>query len=298
MAVPALIIAFSIFVSSRNIISEQMRELAQKNLQSTRLIIQYRLFLAAEMTTLIYTNPAILGILTSPVSDDPAENLIRSRTMDRALNSYVMSNYFSADVFPILPRLYLKNRPELVTHSPYSQIYDLNQVEREYWYHSGTADINLFITIDTQNRRLILGRKLYDIGNVDLPVYTALLTMEMSTSYFNGLLKNQNALPGSRTCVLNEHGTLILSSDPVSPAENYFLQTLDRKRPASSTAAIEKERAIIVIEELPDPGWTLVNISYLGNINLHEQVFTFSVIVILVLCFCIAVSMEIGRAHV
>jgi two-component system sensor histidine kinase YesM len=283
--VPSAIIITSVFMSSRRVILEQMAELAQKNLQSARFAAQQRLLFAGELTSLIYSNPAIQKVLNSSPSPHIADNIVNVMSLDHALDSYIRSDYFSINSIPLDIRLYLKDRPELVNYSISSRILDIASVENEFWYRE-TSSQNIIYTVDLNKGKVITARKLYDLRNIDIPVYAALLTVEINVSRFNGLLETYKSFPGSRIYVMNEHGAVILTSDPVSSEDYLMLQfddTEDRK-----TAAYKKH-SIIATDSVPGAGWSMVSVTPKGAINHGERVFT--LIVVCILIFSVIVSL-------
>lgn len=290
--VPAAIITITVFTSSRSIILDQMRELVQKNLHSSRLAIQQRLLFAGELTSLIYAHPAIRDVLSSNPSAHSADNLVNLIYLDHALDSYIRSIYFSINSISINTRLYLRNRSELLNDSISSRVMDHVLVENEYWYKEA-GERTMIYTVNLNDDKVIAARKLYDLRNIDLPVYAALLTIEISAKYFNELLNTYKSFPGSRVYILNEHGAVILGSDPVCSQDYPLLQREEIKSGAAITKTPGGEAAIIAAEAMPDTGWTIMSITYLSAINLPERVFTLIVIGILTVSVIVSLAMAI-----
>jgi two-component system sensor histidine kinase YesM len=292
MSIPTVMITSAVFISSRSIIAEQMLELTAKNFHSVKLAIQNRLFYMAELGAFAYTDPDILSVLASDVSDDMAENIIKTHTLERAIKGYV--RFFSPainqdlDYFPVTSKLYLKDRPELVPNNIYSPIFDLCSLESEYWYHD-MPDRSRIIFVDTNIQRLIILRKIYDLRNVDAPRFTALFALETPVFYFNNFLRSANAIKDARTFILNEYGTIVLSSDGISTEENELILKIEHDGDSFSKQKINKRESVVISEKLSGFGWTLVSINYTDSINLHERVFTAVVILILLLCYAISV---------
>jgi two-component system sensor histidine kinase YesM len=307
MFIPTAIITTAVFIVSRKIIEEQMVELAGANIMAVQAAMEQHLFFAVEMTTLVYTNPVIQGILSSGPSDNAVENIINTRLLDEALNSHVMSGYFSQAKFPIYPLIYLNKRPELISRSLYSRVRDIAEVEGQYWYQQ-MQNRNLMYTVNISERKLIVARKLFDLSNVDVPKYSALFTLEISTHYFNELLFSFKSFYDSNIYILNEYNTTVLGSDQVTTGDNHLIQSMEFEnlaldglarniaRPVSSIQKAGKERAIVTAYKLRNINWTALSVTYLNDIDLPERVFSFSVLAILVVCIAMALVMALRFA--
>jgi two-component system sensor histidine kinase YesM len=287
MLIPTTIMTTVVLVVSRNIIEEQMIELAKKNLLAAQAAIEQHLFFVGEMTTLAYTNPTIQNILSSKPSDNTVENIINSRLLDEALNGHVMSNYFSQNSFPIYPRIYLINRPELSSRNPYSRVHDISQLEEQYWYQQ-MENRNLMYTAIISDRKLIVARKLFDLRNIDVPKYSALLTLEINIQYFNDLLHSYKSSYNSSIYIINEYDTIVLGSDNIATMENKLIQSMDHNKPLHGISKIGKNRAIITADKLRYINWIALSITYLNGIDLPERVFSVTVLAILLACILMA----------
>lgn len=307
MFIPAIIITVAVFVISRNVIEGQMVELAGANIMAVQAAMEQHLFFAAEVTTLVYTSPAIQDILSSKVSSNAVDNIIKARLLDEALNSHVMSSYFSQTRFSIYPFIYLNNRPELISHSPYRKIRDISEVKDQYWYQQ-MQNRNLMYTVNVSERKMIVARKLFDLSNVDVPKYSALFTLEINTQYFNELLFSFKSFYNSSIYILNEYNTTVLGSDQISTGDNRLIQFMEfdilgldgfvqgNARPLSSIQKVGKKRAIVTAYKLRN-NWTALSITYLNEINLPGQVFSATVLAILIVCTGIALLMALRFAN-
>ncbi|MDR2748201.1 MAG: sensor histidine kinase [Treponema sp.] len=308
MFIPTTVITAVVFVVSRKIIEEQMVELAGANIMAVQAAMEQHLFFAAEVTTLVYTNSTVQDILSSGSSGNIVENIINARLLDEALNSHVMSGYFSQARFPIYPFIYLNNRPELISHSLYRKVRDIREVEDQYWYRQ-MQNRNLMYTVNISERKLIVARKLFDLSNVDVPKYSALFTLEINTQYFNELLFTFKSFYNSSIYILNEYNTIVLGSDQISTGDNILIQSMefggpelsdlvpDSAKPASSMRKVGKDRAIVTAYKLRNINWTALSITYLNEINLPGRVFSTAVLIILVVCIIIALLMALWFAN-
>jgi two-component system sensor histidine kinase YesM len=300
MFIPTTIITTAVFVIARNIIEEQMVELAGANIMAVQAAMEQHLIFAAEVTTLVYTNPTVQSILSSGPSGNAVENIINARLLDEALNSHVMSGYFSQTRFPVYPLIYLNNRPELSSRSLYKRIRDITEVEDQYWYRQ-MFNRNLMYTVNINERKLIVARKLFDLSNVDIPKYSALFTLEISAQYFNELLSSFKSFYNSSIYILNEYNTTVLGSDQISTGDNRLIQYMEFDDPApddfsrgkalSNIQKFGKNRAIVTAYKLRNINWTAVSITYLNDIGLPGKVFSATVLAILAVCIIIALLM-------
>jgi two-component system sensor histidine kinase YesM len=307
MFIPTIIITAAVFIVSHKIIEDQMVELAKANIMGVQAAMAQHLFFVTEVTTLVYTNQTVQGILGSRPSDSMVENIITAQLLDDALNSHVMFGYFSQTRFPVYPFIYLANRPELIFHNLYGKIRDIKEVEDQYWYQQMLGR-NLMYTVNTSERKLIVARKLFDLSNVDIPKYSALFTLEINTQYFNELLFSFGSFYNSSIYILNEYNTIVLGSDQISSGNNWLIQSMEFDDLASSglvqgnTEALSgikrvgKERAIVTAYKLQNINWTALSITYLNDIGLPSRVFSLTIIVILMLCLVIALLMALRFA--
>jgi two-component system sensor histidine kinase YesM len=305
MFIPTTIITGVVFIVSRNIIEEQMVELARANITAVQTAIEQDLFFAVEVTTLVYTNPTVQGILSSGPSANAVENIISARLLDEALNSHVMSGYFSQTRFPLYPLIYLNKRPELISHSLYSRVRDITEVEGQYWYQQ-MQDRNLIYTVNINERKLIVARKLFDLSNVDVPRYSALFTLEINTRYFNEMLSSFKSFYNSSIYILNEYNATVLGSDWISTGDNRLIQFMEfdrlaldglvQGRPLSVIQKVGKERAIVTAYKLRDINWTALSITYLNEIDLPGRVFSAAVLAVLAACIVMALLMALRFA--
>jgi two-component system sensor histidine kinase YesM len=307
MFIPTAIITAAVFVASRKIIEEQMVELAGANIMAVQAAMEQHLFFAVEVTTLVYTNPTIQGILSSGPSGNAVENIINARLLDESLNSHVMSGYFSQARFPIYPLIYLNNRPELISRGLYTRVRDIAEVEDLYWYQQ-MQDRNLIYTINISERKLIVARKLFDLSNVDVPRYSALFTLEINTQYFNEMLFSFKSFYNSSIYILNEYNAVVLGSDQISTGDNRLIQFMEFDNPAlgglaqvgpgllSGIRKVGKERAIVTAYKLRNINWTALSITYLNEIDLPERVFSLTVLAVLAACIVMALLMALRFA--
>jgi two-component system sensor histidine kinase YesM len=287
--IPTFIIAMVIFVGSRNIINEQLNELTEKNLQSIKQVIQQRLDFMGEMAILISTNPLIRDVLSSDRSNDIATNVSRMVTMDRALDSYFLSNTFSANSLPMVPRIYLINRPELLQYNISTCMYDISELRDAGWYQK-MYNVYMHFSFDYDEQKVKIARKLYDLRNVDIPQYAALLTITIDSAYFNNLLHSYKSFPGSRIYILDENNRLILSSDPADSDELRFLDSFTAGGSAPFRHNIMNKSVIIASELLSGLNWRLIHVTDLDSINSDENILTRIVIGVLVVSTLISVS--------
>jgi two-component system sensor histidine kinase YesM len=168
-------------------------------------------------------------------------------------------------------------------------------VENQYWYQE-MRDRNLLYTVIVNERKMIVARKLFDLGNVDVPKYSALFTLEIGSQYFSRLLDSYKSFYNSSIYILNDHNVIVLGDNQVSTPENQVIQTIDFNTPISGIQKVGGVRAIVTADKLRDLNWTVLSITYLNEINLPERVFSFAVLAILLACIVITLVVALRFA--
>ena len=283
IAVPTVLVTGVVFIGSQRIITDQMDELAEKNLHVASLVLQQRLIYINELSTLISMNPLIREVLSSDATDNFSQNISEILQLDRALDSYYISNTYSPHSFPIVPSIYLVNKPAYRGFAVSSHIRDVQEIADTPWYLD-MAHKSISTIVDAPRGKLIVARKLFDLRNVDISSYAALLTIEMDISDFNNLLHTYKSFPSSRIYVLDEHSNIVMRSNALSEQEanlffeGTFVGTETRR------VTLNHMRAIVSFEPMGTPNWHIVSLTYLNEIDAQQRRLTEIVVTVVTIC--------------
>ncbi|BBI36595.1 cache domain-containing sensor histidine kinase [Cohnella abietis] len=285
--IPSVIITIVVYIGSTNIINKKMNELIEKNLDSARLNVQERLEFAYELTTLISFNPMIQEVLGESPSDDLSDNVTQIIKVDRALDSYYLSNYYVTSHSAIVPKLYFINRPEYHKYDISSKVQDISQVEHEPWYHNiGTKNMAVYASPDQDH--VILSRRMFSLKNADRYDYAALLTIELEKASFIDVLSNYRPSKESKICIMDPNNQILMSSDTVTKAEVSLLQSLQKGADTAQIMDLNKGKAIVTVKTLDNIDWKIVNITNLSEVNSDQTQLTRNVVLLLLLCMTTA----------
>ncbi|OPH46674.1 hypothetical protein BC351_14405 [Paenibacillus ferrarius] len=285
--VPSVIITVIVYMGSTGIINKKMNELIEKNLDSARLIVQERLEFINEMTTLISLNPMIQEVVGESPTQDLSDNVKQIIKLDRALDSYYLSNYYASPISAIVPTIYLINRPEYQKYDISSKVQDISKVENEPWYVNSKSK-NFVIEARPDHDHIIVARRIFSLKNADKYEYAALVKIELENKSINSVLSNYKPSPESKLYILDPNNQIILSSDPLSKVEESFIQKLNLNYGQSQIMDSDGGKVLVTSKMMDNIDWRILNITNLREINSDQIRLTRIVVVILVICMTTA----------
>lgn len=285
--VPSVIITVIVYLGSTGIINKKMSELIEKNLDSARLIVQERLAFINEMTTLISLNPMIQEVVGESPTQDLSDNVKQIIKLDRALDSYYLSNYYASPISAIVPTIYLVNRPEYQKYDISSKVQDITKIENEPWYVSSQSK-NFVIEARPDQDHIIVARRIFSLKNADKYEYAALVKIELENKSINSVLSNYKPSPESKICILDPNNQIILSSDSLSEVEKSFIQKLNVNAGHSQIMDSDGGKVLVTSKMMDNIDWRIVNVTNLSEINSDQIRLTRIVVVILVICMTTA----------
>lgn len=285
--VPSVIITIIVYMGSTGIINKKMNEIIEKNLDSARLIVQERLEFINEMTTLISLNPMIQEVLGESPTQDLSSNITQIIKLDRALDSYYLSNYYASPISAIVPTIYLSNRPEYQKYDISSKVQDISKIQNEIWYINSKS-VNFVIDARPGQDHIIVARRIFSLKNADKYEYAALIKIELENKTINGVLSNYKPSKESKICILDRNNQVILSSDSISKEENNLFQTLDLNASHSQIIDSDGGKVIVSSKIMDNIDWRIVNITNIREINSDQIRLTRIVILILIICMATA----------
>lgn len=285
--VPSVIITVIVYMGSTGIINKKMSELIEKNLDSARLIVQERLEFINEMTTLISLNPMIQEVLGESPTQDLSENIRQIIKLDRALDSYYLSNYYASPISAIVPTIYLINRPEYQKYDISSKVQDISAIEDEPWYVNSKSK-NFVIDALPGQDHMIVARRIFSLKNADQYEYAALVKIELENKSINSVLASYKPSAESKICILDSDNQIIFSSDALTKAENGFIQTLGLEAGSSQIRGLEGEKVLVSSKMMDNIDWRIIDLTNLSEINSDQIRLTRIVVLILSVCMTMA----------
>ncbi|MFC0333342.1 sensor histidine kinase [Paenibacillus sepulcri] len=285
--IPSVIITVVVYMGSTKIINKKMNELVEKNLNSARLIVQERLEFIDELTTLISLNPMVQEVLSESPTNNMVDNVTQIIKLDRALDSYYLSNYYASPNSSIVPTIYLINRPEYKKYDISNKVQEISAIENAPWYRTmGSKNMN--IDAQSGNGPVIIAKRLYSLRSADKYDYAALLTVELEKSGINSMLSTFKPSKGSRICILDQDNQVIMSSDSMTGQEEELIQSLHTSAGKFQQVDLDGEPVIISSEKLDKVEWKIVNMTHLNEINSDQNRLTRIVSFVLMSCMSAA----------
>lgn len=280
--IPSVIITVIVYMGSTGIINKKMSELIEKNLDSARLIVQERLEFINEMTTLISLNPMIQEVVGESPTKDLSDNVKQIIKLDRALDSYYLSNYYASPISAIVPTIYLVNRPEYQKYDISSKVQDISNIEKEPWYVNSESK-NFVIDARPDQDHIVVARRIFSLKNADKYEYAALVKIELENKSINSVLSNYKPSPESKICILDHDNKIILSSDMLTKKEKEFIQSIQWSANHSQIMDSEGGEVIVASKMLDNIDWRILNITNLREINSDQIRLTRIVVLILII---------------
>lgn len=286
--VPSILVTTIMYSGSIRIFDRKMDELVEKNLNSVCLLVQQRLAFIDEMTTLISMNPLIQEVLSAAPTEDTESIITQIITLDHALDSYYISNYYASTSSPIVPVIYLIDKPSFQRFHISDRIQDISTLQQETWYPNA-AEQNTAIIADRQTDSIIITRKLYDLQTVETARYAALLTVSLEYSFFTQLLDTYRPTPNSKTIICDSNQNILSSSSNLTDSEISFVKQ-NSLTAYSSPEHITLDGAPVVIatEPLQNADWTIMIITALDDINSSQNLLTWIVAILIIFSMGIA----------
>ena len=279
--IPAMLITSVIYAGSMHIINQKMDELVEKNLDSARLLLQQRIAFIDELTTLISINPLIQDVLNEPATDNLSSNVEQIIQLDHALDSYYISNYYASTSSPIIPTLYMIDRPGYQRYHISDKIRDISELDSVSWYAQAKLSETAVVT-DFDDASVIITRKLYDLKNVNSSRYAALLTVSLDQSFFKQLLRTYKPTENSLLVLCDEDSDIISSSQELTEKEMaFFQQSFSDLSGTAFHTTYNGVSAVAAARPLSNAGWTIYTVTDLKDINSSQNSLTKIVALIL-----------------
>lgn len=285
---PSILITTIMYSGSVRIFDKKMDELVEKNLSSVRMLVQQRLAFIDELTTLISMNPLIQEVLSAPPTEDTNAIVTQIITLDHALDSYYISNYYASTSSPIVPVIHMIDRPAFQKFDISDKVRDISALDAASWYPEASSK-NTAIVADSQTDSIVITRKLYDLQTVETARYAAFLTVSLEHSFFAQLLETYKPTPGSKTLIYDSGQNLLSSSGDLSASESAWLkQEFTSLSSAPTRLKLDGRPVVIAAEPLQNADWTIVVITDLNDINSSQNMLTWIVVFLIFLSMGIA----------
>ena len=292
--IPSAIIASIVYIRSTEIITNKMNSLIEKNLDSARIVIQERFEFINELTTLISINPQIQDVLADGPTENLQKNVTDIITLDRALDSYYLSNYYVLSNSSVIPTIYVLNRPQFQKYDLSSKVMDISKVETTKWF-GFLQNKNMVVYAPEGDDPVIVARKLYNLKNIDSVDYEALLTISIDKKSLNSILSNYKISSGTSLYIFDDSDRMILGSDLISQDTTKIIDGLvsDKNFHASEQPSTRWENAgsgdrIVSYSRLDNLNWTILSVTPASEINADQKNLNRIVIILLSVCMAAA----------
>lgn len=293
--IPTTVITAVDYTRSTKIITEKMNSLIEKNLDSAKFVLQERFEFINELITLISINPQIQDVLADGPSDNMQKNVNDVITLDRALDSYYLSNYYVISNSPATPTIYLMNRPQLQKYDLSSKVADVSKIQDTQWCQA-LRDRNQVVYAPEGNGPVIVASKLYNLKNVDSVDCKALLTIAIDKQFLDSILSVYKISQGTGLYVTDGAGRIILGSDPISRDTRNILSRIapgkaSEKRQKISTSWVNAGggNEIVSLSGFDNLDWTIFSITPASEINADQN--NLNSFILTLFCICMATAL-------
>lgn len=231
------------------------------------------------LSSYMYINPELAYILSdSPTATKrrffPKSNtdfINELITLNKVLDNYDFSNI---NTTVIIPRLYMREKPEYSAYNFSSRVFDLSVIENEKWYLNMPYRFKYYITgFNTVNspsgliNTIRVVKKLYGLKSLDIN-YAGLLTIDIGMDDFNTILKNLKPTEKSKSFIIDNSGIVNVATDN----ENYLGSDIKNILPSLDIASLDrnygfvkcrkdKDDYYVAYKKIDQIGWTIINIS-------------------------------------
>ena len=281
--IPTMVLTAFIYTRSKDIITKKTNVSISLNLNSAKLIIEQKIDSINAVSTMISLNPMIQTILSSPQPEDNDAIISEIVYLKNALNSYYLANYTTMTNTTLIPKMYMLNRPKYMQFSSTNPILDIGLVNQEPWY-AGLTGKSTYVGVENISdssrnvRALKMVKKLYGLNEADkVDLFAALLTIDIDTTYFDGILAAYKITPGSSVLVLDGDGKVILSSDSklldinlVDAGYNVILHDTGLEY-SYHIQKISGKEILVSYNRIEPLLWTVVNLSPMAEVSQEQS---------------------------
>ncbi|MGI6622013.1 MAG: methyl-accepting chemotaxis protein [Acetivibrionales bacterium] len=142
-----------------------------------------------------------------------------------------------------------------------------------------------------------IARKIYEISPSDA-IYSALLTIDIETGYFNKILESIKSSPNSTVFILDENDSAILKTNNFNNHDVSFLENCkDHKFSNDSYSSwigeINGDEMLLSVKKINKLSWKIVSISPIKELNKELRSFNRSIYLVIAICALLALLLAL-----
>lgn len=301
--IPTSLLAVTSFTKSSEIVTSKMDQLIKNNLNTAEAGILQKIESADDITTLVSFNNNLQQIFSSPKPVGATEIVEEINTLNVILESYYLSNLSNFTQTTFFPKIYMLNRYEYKGYNITDKVFDISEIENEEWYKEFTTGIAKVVGFD-QSRTMLdtidsikVARKIYEILPYDA-VYSAILTIDIETGYFNKILESIKSSPNSTVFILDENNSAILKTNNFHNHDVSFLESYNsREFPEVSYNSwideINGDEMLMSVKKINKLSWKIVSVSPIKELNKELRSFNKSTYLVIAICALLALLLAL-----
>ncbi|MBO7744858.1 sensor histidine kinase [Paenibacillus sp. MWE-103] len=294
---PTSIISVTIYNQSYRTITDNMTASVQKNLNMMETVLLKKFDDMDGVADAIYLNPDMIDMLSADRPADQVGFVNELASFNKILDGYAQPE---GPGKRFVPKLYMLDRPEYVQYNFSRNVSTISEIEKEPWYAAlppkaryTVAGLQAKSGPGGAAYTIKLAKRLFGLKNMTIP-YVGLLTIDADVADFNALLAQLKPSANSAVFILDERANVIVSPDPGllgrSLADQpYVPELLKRGGGAGSfDEEIGGQAELVSYRKLADPGWTIVSVSPISDLNGKLVAFRQAMYVVLAACMALA----------
>lgn len=301
--IPTSLLAVTSFTKSSEIVTSKIDQMIKNNLETAEAGILQKIESADDITTLVSFNNDLQKIFSSSKPVGATEIVKEINTLNDILESYYLSNLSNFTQTTFFPKIYMLDRYEYKGYKITDKVFDISEIENEEWYKEFTTGVSKVVGFDRSRTMLDtidsikIARKIYEISPSDA-IYSALLTIDIETGYFNKILESIKSSPNSTVFILDENDSAILKTNNFNNHDVSFLENCkDHKFSNDSYSSwigeINGDEMLLSVKKINKLSWKIVSISPIKELNKELRSFNRSIYLVIAICALLALLLAL-----
>lgn len=299
--IPTIVISFILYRQSSWIIASKIDVSLEKNLKTAEQVILQQFDSLQDIVNMISMNDDLRGALNPATPQDLSKVTDEIRVLEKILDSYFLTVNYSASKAIIIPRIYMLNRSVYNRFNFSEKIFDISLIEKEEWYQRLPEAFSYKIvgTDKVQFRNhpvdtIKVAKRLYAL-KYDPSPYTALLTVDVETEYFNRILESIKASDRSRVFIMNDTGIIVADSfrnnigKKVDGSISKLLPEKVIENYVSKLGDLNGEEVLLSAKRIEKADWVMISVSPINDLN--KELMSFNRIMMIVLFGCMLLAL-------
>ncbi len=289
--IPTAVISITIYLKSSSIITSKTDQLIEKNLTTAETSIIQKFETADDVAILISFNAQLMEVLAKDKPQNTVMIIDEISTLNGILEGYYLSNLSNFTRTTLFPKIYMLDRAEYKGYRFSDKVFDISEIQNEKWYQEFSSGLFLVVGFNKLNtlvntiESIKVARKLYAIKPSGVQ-YSALLTIDIETNYFNDILESVKTAPNGTAFIIDANDNVILSTKNFAAAKPVVDQRFRKKYRGggSYTSWIEKIHGVatlVSVKQINQIGWKIVATAPVNELN--GELISFNQLVLLVI---------------